>query len=104
MVLACGGGVSVSDANRRALGAGFVTVWLDVPFSELMERLSAEAERAARPLLRSETYRLEAEALYRSRLPLYREASRIAYRWESGASAQETASAIAALLAAAAES
>jgi shikimate kinase len=104
MILACGGGVIVSEANRRTLGEGFFTVWLDVPFSELMKRLSSEAERAARPLLRSESYRLEAEALYRSRMPLYREASRIAYRWESGKSAQNAASAIAEMVAAAAES
>jgi shikimate kinase len=104
MILACGGGVIVSEANRRTLGEGFFTVWLDVPFSELMKRLSSEAERAARPLLRSESYRVEAEALYRSRMPFYREASRVAYRWESGKSVKDAALAIAELLAAAAES
>lgn len=103
-VLACGGGVVVSETNRRLLAAEFIAVWLDVPFGELMDRLSAEAERAARPLLNSERYREEAEALFRAREPLYREASRFTYRWKANESPADAASAIAEMLASASES
>ena len=104
VVLACGGGVAASETNRRLLAAEFVAVWLDVPFGELMDRLSAEPERAARPLLSSERYREEAEALFRAREPLYREAGRLTYRWKADESPEDAASAIAAMLAAAEES
>ncbi len=104
MVLSCGGGVVVSAANRALLAADFTTVWLDVPFEELMRRLSDETEREARPLMRSEGYREKAEVLFRSRERLYREASRIAYRWKAGETAADAASAIAAMLDAAAGS
>lgn len=103
MVLACGGGVIVSEANRRLLAAEYFTIWLEVPFEELMDRLSGEAARAARPLLRSEGYREEAEALYRSREPLYRGTSRFAHRWRAGESVADAASAIARILGATAE-
>ncbi len=102
MVLSCGGGVVISEANRATLVANFTTVWLDVPFEELMRRLSDEAERETRPLMRSEGYRERAEVLFRSRERLYLEASRIAYRWKAGETADAAAAAIAAMLDAAA--
>ena len=104
LVLACGGGAVVAEANRDLLAEAFVAVWLDVPFEELMGRLSAETARATRPLLRSEGYRREAESLYRSREPLYRGASRFAYRWRAGETAADAAAAIAGMLGAALES
>lgn len=103
MVLSCGGGVVISETNRATLAAKFATVWLDVPFEELMRRLSDETEREARPLLRSEGYRERAEVLFRSRERLYREAGRIAYRWKTGETAEDAASAIVAMLDASAE-
>lgn len=98
MVLACGGGVVISAANRDLLSREFVAVWLEVPFEELMLRLSFESERAARPLLRSEGYKKEAEAMYRAREPLYREACRFACRWRQGESAEDVAAVVATML------
>lgn len=91
-VLACGGGVVISPANRSLLASAYATVWIDVPFKELMRRLSSE--RAKRPLLASGDYENNARALLDLRGPLYESACRLRYIWREGNSDEDSASAI----------
>jgi shikimate kinase len=89
LILSCGGGIVVSPANRSLLACRLLTVWIDVPFSELMRRL--KDERESRPLLNSDDYENKARALLKLRRPLYREASRLSYRWKAGDSTTDSA-------------
>ena len=91
-VLACGGGVVISPANRSLLASAYTTVWIDVPFAELMRRLSCE--RAKRPLLASGDYENKARALMDLREPLYESACRLRYVWREGDSDEGSAAAI----------
>lgn len=71
VVVATGGGCFASPTNRsRIRELGGISVWLDVPMSGILDRMS-EASRQRRPLLRD----LErAQRLYESRRPSYSEA------------------------------
>jgi len=91
-VLACGGGAVISPANRALLASAYTTVWIDVPFDELMKRLSSE--RAKRPLLAMGDYEKKARALIDMREPLYESACRLRYLWREGESDEDSASAI----------
>ncbi|MDA8016983.1 MAG: shikimate kinase [Thermoanaerobaculia bacterium] len=70
VVVATGGGAMVSEANRRLLQERGATVWLNVPFDVIVERMGA-AGHAQRPLLDDEK---RARQLYSERLPAYRRA------------------------------
>jgi shikimate kinase len=48
MVLACGGGVVLQEANRRRLREAFVTLWIDAPLDVLARRVEGSRSR---PLL-----------------------------------------------------
>jgi shikimate kinase len=95
-VLSCGGGIVLSEKNRDALCKDFVSVWIDVPLDELLERL--ELERAARPLLAEPGYRNRAAELYTQRRALYESASLHRYAWKKGEDAAASAAAIAHIL------
>lgn len=70
VVVATGGGVMASEANRRTLEELGTTVWLDVSFEVIVGRMSAHG-RAKRPLLDDPA---RARNLYSERLDSYRQA------------------------------
>jgi thiamine-phosphate pyrophosphorylase len=89
-VVATGGGVVASEANRRWMRAEGLVVWLDADFPVLAARLDERARRA-RPLFRDER---EAERLWRERLPAYRDCD-LAHRVGAEETAEESARALA---------
>lgn len=66
-VVATGGGTFVQPANRELIRQSGVSVFLDVPWEELLRRLPGK--RDERPLFGSPQHAL---ALWRERLPHYR--------------------------------
>ncbi len=66
-VVACGGGVVLEPANRITLRATGTCVFVDVPLSQLRERVRPSADR---PLIREQG---DLERLLVAREPLYRE-------------------------------
>lgn len=70
-VVATGGGIILAQENWAHLHQG-LTVWLDVPLDQLMERL--EQERDHRPLLQTEDPRTTLEFLLYQRRSRYGEA------------------------------
>jgi shikimate kinase len=69
-VVATGGGTVTFEANARWIAANGVSVWLNPPFATIVSRIGALGKRD-RPLFRDE---IQALALYRERLPAYRQA------------------------------
>lgn len=67
VVVATGGGTFVLEGNRRLIAQAGISVFLDVPWGELVLRLPGKQEE--RPLFRSPE---QALTLYRERLPYYR--------------------------------
>ena len=65
IVVATGGGTFVDPENRAAINHDGVSIWLDVPFAELLDRLPADGRR---PLASS---RDEMETLYAARRGAY---------------------------------
>ncbi len=68
-VIATGGGVILSAANRQLMNAHGTTIWLDTPFDVCWERIAAS--QSARPLAPD---RQTARGRYQDRLAFYREA------------------------------
>lgn len=68
-IIATGGGVVLSEENRRLLHAHAYVVWLDAPTEVLLERLSQHEE--ARPLLAGEDPFVRLESLRAARNDLY---------------------------------
>lgn len=69
VVVATGGGVVVDPVNREWMRRRGVTIWLDVPFAVLVERLTAEPS-GMRPLFSDAS---RARDLYQRRLASYRD-------------------------------
>ena len=69
-VVATGGGTVTFEANARWIRANGVSVWLNPAFATIVSRIGALGKRD-RPLFRDE---VQALALYRERLPAYRQA------------------------------
>lgn len=67
-VVATGGGTFVDPENRAAINADGVSVWIDVPFDVLLNRLPADGRR---PLA---TDRVQMAMLYESRRLAYQQA------------------------------
>lgn len=67
-IVATGGGTFVDPENRAAINLDGVSVWLDVPFSEILARLPADGRRP----LASDLSQLE--RLYHLRRPAYEQA------------------------------
>jgi shikimate kinase len=67
-VVATGGGTVAWAGTAERLAASGVTVWLNLPFATIVERIGGLGKRD-RPLFRDET---QAFALYRERLAAYR--------------------------------
>jgi shikimate kinase len=67
VVVACGGGTFVIPGNREIISASGVSVFLDVPWQQLVERLPGKQNE--RPLFVSPDH---AWQLYSARLPSYR--------------------------------
>ena len=65
VVVATGGGTFMDPENRAAINLDGVSVWLDVPFAELLARIPADGRR---PLA---TDREGMERLYSSRVAVY---------------------------------
>ncbi|HSC27183.1 MAG TPA: shikimate kinase [Vicinamibacterales bacterium] len=83
VVVATGGGTFADPENRAAIRSDGLTIWLDVPFSEVLVRLPADGRR---PLAAD---RGQMERLFASRRAIYAEAD---FRIDVGsASAEETA-------------
>lgn len=68
VVVATGGGTVVDAANRELMLRDGAVVWLDAPFSTVLERVPVDGRR---PLAAD---RMEMERLYNQRLPAYRQA------------------------------
>jgi len=68
LVLGCGGGIILSEANRRELMARFTIVYLLASTDTLAERLISVPDR---PLLDVPEPKKEIERLYAERLPVY---------------------------------
>jgi shikimate kinase len=66
VVVATGGGTFVDPANRELMLRDGVVVWLDAPFSTVLERVPVDGRR---PLAGD---RIEMERLYNERLSAYR--------------------------------
>jgi shikimate kinase len=66
VVVATGGGTFVDAANRELMLRDGVVVWLDAPFSTVLERVPVDGRR---PLASD---RIEMEQLYNERLSAYR--------------------------------
>ena len=96
VILACGGGIVLSPANRTLLQRDFSTIWIDVPFAELIRRLATE--RKKRPLLHADDYESRAEKLFLARQPMYEAAAQFIVRWEKGESIGASAMKIAGIL------
>lgn len=70
-VIALGGGAWITEINRKLIDQyGCVSVWLDTPFDLCWQRIEASEED--RPLGRT---REQAEQLYRTRQPIYQQAT-----------------------------
>ena len=67
-VVAVGGGAMERPENRRLMQRRGVTVWLDTPFSLILQRLGDTDRRPARPLFTDEE---AARRLFEKRRPLY---------------------------------
>src|SRR5688500_10531763 len=67
-VVATGGGTVVDAGNRELMLRDAAVVWLDVPFSTILDRVPIDGRR---PLAAD---RLEMEQLYNQRLMAYRQA------------------------------
>lgn len=78
LIVATGGGVVVSPANRALLRQIGPVVWLDASTDHLHQRV----KHSKRPLLQTEDPRRTLEELYAAREPLYRESSDV--RIDSG--------------------
>jgi shikimate kinase len=74
VVLATGGGAVLRPANRALLRERGLVIYLDVPPQVLWERTRNDRSR---PLLQCENPRARIEALYRERVPLYREVAHL---------------------------
>jgi shikimate kinase len=68
LVVATGGGTFADPDNRALIGQDGVTVWIDVPLAELVERMPLDGRR---PLAAD---RVQLERLYGSRVDAYRQA------------------------------
>jgi shikimate kinase len=68
LVVATGGGTFVDPENRAVINDDGVSVWIDVPFEEVLDRLPADGRR---PLASNRT---EMEALYAARRAAYQQA------------------------------
>ncbi len=51
LVVATGGGTFMDPDNRAAINMDGVSVWLDVPFEELLARIPADGRRPLAPVL-----------------------------------------------------
>jgi shikimate kinase len=73
-VIATGGGIVLERNNWSALRQG-VIIWLDVPVSQIYQRLMADpAQIAQRPLLQTPDPQAALETLHQRRRPLYEQA------------------------------
>jgi shikimate kinase len=94
-VVATGGGIVGSSANRATLAERSIVVWLDVPDEAILARL--RADDTPRPLLDEEDPGARLTELARVRRPLYERTA--AHRVEGSVGPEATADAIEALLA-----
>jgi len=69
-VIATGGGTASFERNRRLMRSGGTSVWLDLPFRDILKRLSPEGRRQ-RPLFDDEERAL---SLFEQRRSSYAEA------------------------------
>ncbi|MCH9649885.1 MAG: shikimate kinase [Deltaproteobacteria bacterium] len=67
VVVATGGGTPTSARNLNLMSRGGINLWLDVPFSVILERVGVNGQED-RPLFRN---RSQARRLYQSRLEAY---------------------------------
>lgn len=70
LVMATGGGAFCQEGNRRWIGRHGLSVWLDPPFAEIVDRLESSG-RASRPLFADVA---AAKTLFERRQPMYAEA------------------------------
>ena len=68
MVVSCGGGVVISEKNRRVLSAHFHVIYLHLSLPVIRERLQGTS---GRPLIHVKEPEVKIKELYTQRLPLY---------------------------------
>jgi shikimate kinase len=68
LVIATGGGTFIDPENRAAINADGVSVWIDVPFEVLLDRIPADGRR---PLAND---RIQMAMLYENRRLVYQQA------------------------------
>lgn len=94
VVVATGGGIVTSEANRATLATRSTVVWLDVPVEQLLDRLGSDA--TDRPLLSDGDPALRLAELADARRPLYEATT--AHRVDATGSPAEVVDEVAALL------
>jgi len=92
-VIATGGGTLTTEPGTRLIREGGLSVWLNPSFATIVERIGTLG-KADRPLFRDEAQVL---ALYRERLPAYRQAD-LTVDVGAGEAAEEVAARIALLV------
>ena len=70
-VLATGGGAWLAEANRRAIEAAGIAIWLDADVETLWTRVRRQRGREARPLLSTPDPRAALLAIVQERGPVY---------------------------------
>ncbi|MEF2146299.1 MAG: shikimate kinase AroL [Desulfovibrionaceae bacterium] len=71
LVVACGGGIVLREANRAMLAQG-LTIYLHAPAGVLAQRLAADPKEAQRPSLTGKALAEEVAMVLAEREPLYR--------------------------------
>jgi shikimate kinase len=72
-IIACGGGIVLSEQNRHLLKSKSTVVWLHNPIKTSINRIKDDS----RPLLNVANKTVRASTLLRKRMPLYKECSEI---------------------------
>lgn len=70
-ILSTGGGAFLAEANRQLISQEGVSVWLNADLDLLWQRVK---HKDTRPLLKTQDPKATLEEIYRSRVPIYREA------------------------------
>lgn len=73
MILACGGGIVLAEANRKVLSESYFVVWLKVGVEEALRRAGPDGK--GRPLLASPDREQTMRRLVRERTPIYESCS-----------------------------
>jgi shikimate kinase len=74
MIVSCGGGTITNQTNLNWMNEHGLTIYLEMPFDEIFNRINHQAEIEKRPLLKNlqgKNFRTEVEKLYQQRIKFY---------------------------------